>query len=155
MRFRTLAAATAALITTSVLPASAGAQQVSWLLEASLTGAAEVPGPGDPGGAGVAAVVLTWDPEAGYTACFTLAVVGLSTPAVAAHIHPGRADVAGPVAVPFEAPNPTASNCVPVSSEIGDQLATDPEAFYVNVHTSQFPGGAVRGQLTNPRAMMM
>lgn len=156
MRIRSFIAAASALVLSGLLPAAPlAAQEVSWLLFAALNGASEVPGPGDPGGFGISTVVLTWDELGGYTACFTIAATGLSTPAVAAHIHPGRADVAGPVIVPFEAPGPISSGCVPVETALGYQIAADPEAFYVNVHTSQLPAGAIRGQLMNPMMMDM
>ncbi|PHR12451.1 MAG: hypothetical protein COA41_19295 [Sphingopyxis sp.] len=29
-----------------------------------------------------------------------------------------------------------------------DRIQGDPSAFYVNVHTAEYPGGAIRGQLS-------
>ena len=65
-------------------------------LSASLTGAAEVPGPGDPDGSGTAAVTVN---RGRGQICYTLTVEGIE-PSTAAHIHVGTADVAGPVVVP-------------------------------------------------------
>jgi hypothetical protein len=30
---------------------------------------------------------------------------------------------------------------------LGSRIATTPEQFYVNVHTTEFPDGALRGQI--------
>lgn len=146
---RTLSLALTLMLIGTVAPGAVWAQeeQGGVLLVANLTGMAEVPGPGDEDGAGVGIVHLLWDDMAGaYTVCFALSAVRILPP-VGAHIHPGAADVAGPVVVPFEPPRPLASGCVDVEQELGERIIGDPEAFYVNVHTPDFPGGAVRGQL--------
>ncbi len=64
-------------------------------LAATLTGGAEVPGPGDPDGSGTAK--LTLNPEKGEV-CFELAVSNIQL-ATGAHIHEASADKAGPVKV--------------------------------------------------------
>jgi hypothetical protein len=64
-------------------------------LSTVLTGAAEVPGPGDPDGRGTARLTLNQGQE---EICYDLTVSGIA-PATAAHIHVGTADVAGPVVV--------------------------------------------------------
>jgi hypothetical protein len=73
-------------------------------------------------------------------------------PATAAHIHQGTADVAGPVVVPFGNPpdaNGVGRGCIMnVTGSIVEGLLTNPSNYYVNVHTSDFPNGAIRGQLT-------
>jgi hypothetical protein len=69
-------------------------------LSTTLTGAEEVPGPGDPDGSGRA--VLTFNPGQEQV-CFELTVSGIE-PANAAHIHVGPAGVAGPVVVPLLPP---------------------------------------------------
>jgi hypothetical protein len=111
-----------------------------------LSGALEAPGPGDPDGSGTA--VLTINPGQGEV-CFLITVTGITLPATAAHIHVGPAGVAGPVVVGLAPPgaNGTAAGCVAAPREGLLQILHAPEAYYVNVHTTDFPAGAVRGQL--------
>jgi CHRD domain-containing protein len=113
-------------------------------LSATLTGAAEVPGPGDPDGAGTAA--LTVNPGLGQI-CYELTVSGIA-PATAAHIHLGAVGVAGPVVVPLAPPTGgSSSGCAEVSRELALAILKHPSDYYVNVHNAEFPAGAVRGQL--------
>jgi hypothetical protein len=75
---------------------------------------------------------------------------------IAAHIHHGAAGTAGPVTFGFF--NPPASTVVvntgcrqaasPSELATVAGIAADPSNYYVNVHTTIFPGGAGRGQLT-------
>jgi len=114
-------------------------------LVASLSGAAEVPVPGDPDGTGNAVV---WFNEDEGRVCFTLNVANIALPATLAHIHRGAAGVPGPVVVTFVAPaNGSSSGCVGASPALIDEILGNPAGFYVNVHNAPFPGGAVRGQL--------
>jgi hypothetical protein len=39
------------------------------------------------------------------------------------------------------------SGCVEVDSELIDTILANPELFYVNIHTQEFPGGALFGSL--------
>ncbi len=43
--------------------------------------------------------------------------------------------------------NGFSSTCVAVSADLANALRTNPANYYVNVHTTRFPGGEVRGQL--------
>lgn len=86
--------------------------------------------------------------------CFGIVVHGVEKP-IAAHIHRGTSGLNGPIVVILAPPvapsagNPGASSgCfegVPVATVNAIRLA--PTNFYVNVHSSAFPAGAVRGQL--------
>ena len=125
------------------------------LLAARLKGANEVPGPGDPDGRGRAFVRL-----GGGKACFVLEWSGIGAP-TASHIHQGGAGVAGPVVVPFFQPGTNAASlpatlsavagCVDVDAGLAGRIAASPGDWYVNIHTADFPAGAIRGQLHQAR----
>ena len=111
----------------------------------ALTGEAEAPA-GDPVGTGTATIRL----RAGQgQVCYRLAARNLPA-AVAAHIHRGNAGSAGPVVVPLQTPNATgvSSGCANAARALVRAILARPALFYVNVHTNEFPGGAIRGQLT-------
>jgi hypothetical protein len=113
-------------------------------LSASLTGANEAPTPGEPDGKGTATVTLD---QAKGQVCYTITVSNLDS-VTAAHIHKGAAGVAGPVAVPLQAPTDgQVDTCAQADSATIQQIAQHPSDYYVNVHDAQFPKGAVRGQL--------
>lgn len=114
-------------------------------LSTTLTGAAEVPGPGDPDGSGTANLRL--NPGQGEI-CYDLSVTGIA-PARAAHIHVGTSDVAGPVVVPLAAPTSGSSSaCATVDRDLILAIIQNPEQYYVNVHNAEYPAGALRGQLS-------
>jgi hypothetical protein len=113
-------------------------------LSAVLTGAAEVPGPGDPDGRGTARVTLN---QGQGQICYTLTVSGIA-PATGAHIHIGAAGTAGPVVVPLVPPTDGASSdCITVDAALIKAIRQNPQNYYVNVHNAEYPAGAVRGQL--------
>ena len=112
----------------------------------TLTGAAEVP-PADPDGSGTA--WLTLNPGSGQV-CWTIFVEDITLPATAAHIHEAPAGVSGPVVIGLSAPDATgwASGCTTADREEIIEIILEPEDYYVNVHNSDYPAGAVRGQLS-------
>ena len=112
-------------------------------LTATLTGAAEVPGPGDPDGSGFATLRLNPGQE---EICYELTVEGIA-PASMAHIHSGQVTEAGGIEVHLAAPTSgTSSACVTVARELILAIIRNPEKYYVNVHNATYPRGAVRGQ---------
>jgi hypothetical protein len=115
-------------------------------LSAHLTGPAEVPVPGDPDGSGHATVTLN---QGQGEVCFEISVSDIE-PARAAHIHVGAAGTPGPVVVGLAAPSTGwSSGCVSdVDRELIKAIRQNPAGYYVNVHNAQFPGGALRGQLS-------
>lgn len=137
-----------------IIPAPAGGcpktpmspTQGGTALRTTLTGGAEVPGPGDPDGTGQATVRLTGGEG---RLCYQLTVSAITLPAAAAHIHEAAAGTAGDIVVTLSPPNAagSASGCVTVSRALVEDILLDPAGYYVNVHTSDFPNGAVRGQL--------
>jgi Cu/Zn superoxide dismutase len=90
---------------------------------------------------------------------YSVEVKDLSGPASAAHIHVGAAGVAGPPVYTFMLKSKDMSGTVAegtidltkdASSGVsGDSLKTllNNGGAYVNVHTKNFPGGEIRGQV--------
>jgi hypothetical protein len=104
-------------------------------------------GAGDPDGFGSANVLLAKSD----TVCFGISVSGIGSP-TAAHIHRGKRNQNGPVVVTLTAPSSgdpgASSGCVSgVSTSLVSELRSKPHRFYVNVHTTDLPGGSIRGQL--------
>jgi hypothetical protein len=126
-------------VTTTVAAADPGGNVT---LTATLAGSTEVPGPGDPDGTGSATVTIA----AAGKICATITVKGLDTP-TAAHIHTGAAGLAGPVFVPLPLPG-AAEPCVTATPAQVSRILAGPAGYYVNVHTTAFPNGAIRGQMT-------
>jgi CHRD domain len=116
------------------------------LLTANLLGTNEVP-PADLDGTGTAMIRL----QAGEgRLCFKLTAANILLPAIAAHVHVGAAGVNGPIVVPLTPPDATgmSEGCVNVSRTLVGQILANPAGYYANVHTTDFPGGAIRGQLS-------
>ncbi len=65
------------------------------------------------------------------------------------HIHRGAAGINGPVVVPFTAlPGAdAAAACTTIDLTLAGEILATPADFYVNLHTGDFPAGAIRGQL--------
>jgi len=124
-----------------VLSTSASAQS----FVASLSGANEVP-PADPDGSGVAQITIV-----GTTVNYTITVNNITLPSTGQHIHVGNAGVNGPIVVSL--PGAFVGNTLVGSTTAPqatiDAIVANPSGHYVNVHNSDFPGGAVRGQLAS------
>jgi hypothetical protein len=85
------------------------------------------------------------------TLTYSISWRGIGTP-TEADIHSGVRGVDGPVVVPlFTTPRPPdgfVSGTVTVTDPtVLAALRSDPGSFYTDLHTNQFPGGAVRAQL--------
>lgn len=119
---------------------------------ASLVGRNEVPvagkpAVGDPDGRAVELLRVQ-----GNQVSFALTWKGIGAP-TEAHVHLGAKGVNGAVeialfgsALPGSVDSVTGTVTV-TDRALLDSLREDPGAFYANVHTAQFPGGALRGQL--------
>ena len=117
---------------------------------ADLTGDTEVPGPGDPDGAGRIEVESAVDGEW----CIDMEATGLSADVTDSHIHFGPAGNSGDVVIPIGAPTSVDGStdtwddvCVTVEDSLVAEVLDAPQAFYANIHTADFAGGAIRGQL--------
>jgi hypothetical protein len=134
-------AATAAMLGTTVVVAQENSGK---RFTVTLKGEAEVPSLGDLDGTGQATIRI--NPGQGQL-CYTLKVSGIA-PATGAHVHEALAGMPGPVVVHLMAPSGGMSQgCASIGKEQAMEILRNPEEYYVNVHNSEFPGGALRGQL--------
>ena len=115
----------------------------SW--SASLSASNEVPPNSSPAtgsfsatlGAGEITYQLTWS--------------NLTTPAVAAHIHVAPPGVNGPIVIPLSVSAATSGSTnatITVDQALINQISASPGGYYVNVHSTLYPGGEIRGQLS-------
>ena len=121
-------------------------QAAETTLTADLAGVTEGDNPGNPDGSGSATVVL--DPETGE-ACWELMADGIGA-VLQSHIHVGAEGVSGDVVVPLDVDgfDGTSEGCTSdVDADVLQAVIDDPAGHYVNLHTEDFPAGAIRGQL--------
>ena len=143
---RPLAALLAAFAMVAAIGGTASAAHFT-TFSTTLSGAEEVPGPGDPNGKGW----ITLDVYLSGTICYEGKVQAIAGVA-AAHIHEAPAGSAGPVVVDLrpdlaERTGNKASYCVTTSPSIAADIIANPTDYYVNVHNATYPAGAIRGQL--------
>lgn len=121
---------------------------------ANLTSGQVVPGRGDRNGSGRFSYRID-----DQRLCYRL-TVRVSQRPTAAHIHRGRRGRAAPPVIRLTTPprNGIVSACVRAVPNDRDtrnrlsrrelnQISRNPSAFYVQVHTTRYPDGAIRGQL--------
>ena len=128
-------------------PATRAGPEGQSRLRATLSGAAVVPGPGDPDGTASAELRLL---PAKKKICFAIVSHGLAPddPDLG-EVHRAPEGVAGPVVVTlFEGiPGTKVAECAKTKGSVLKDLARHPERFYIDLHTPLFPDGAIRGQL--------
>ena len=144
--------ASAALIGTAI---AAPVHESGKRLTTALSGANEVP-PTSETATGTATV---WVNAGQGRVCWEITTTPFSagtTTITGAHIHSGVPGQNGGIVVHLTATlNGTSSGCTTtvqpggatLSPGLLDAIRKSPQAFYVNVHTNLFPGGAIRGQL--------
>ena len=90
------------------------------------------------------------------TVCARIKVTGLPLPTVFAHLHQGPVGTNGPIVAQFKPPigmkphstTGSAHSCATgVNPSVIAGLLDNPSDYYVNIHTTDFPSGAIRGQL--------
>jgi hypothetical protein len=118
-----------------VFPTAASADERTHFVSFTrLTGAEEVPGPGDPHGRGFALIKV--DTEDG-TICHALLVRRIE-PATVAHIHIGGPGVAGPVVQGLEPPTDGFSSGCVENPGLAQELAEVFSGYHVNVHNTPY-----------------
>lgn len=117
-------------------------------LGAVLTGSQETPPTTTPG---YGNATVTFD-STHQNITVTITVANLGSPINNFHIHENPFGVAGLVRVDLIGlggvfNNGTMTGTFPIAADVASRMLANPANFYVNVHTTQFPGGAIRGQL--------
>jgi hypothetical protein len=110
--------------------------------QVNLDGSQEVSS-GDPDGTGIASLFI--DDQA-MTIDWMISVSNIDLPLIGAHIHNAAAGANGSVVVDFSG---QLSGTNLNDADLANVLL-NPTNFYVNLHNSVFPGGAIRGQLAAP-----
>jgi hypothetical protein len=145
-RTRSTALAIAAIAALAFTGAGAAAAAPPDSPQIPLNTGQEVPAPTEGGARGTFSYEIEGD-----ELCWELSVTGLSSGAVAAHIHIGERNVPGPVVVPLTVEmgetSFETSGCEMPDADLLEAIEDDPSAYYVNVHTATNQPGEIRGQL--------
>ena len=142
----------AALIGAGLAPVSEGGRK----FVKSLSGQAEIDAgalSADMDGRGVAHVTVNVGQN---RVCWDLQELANLDPLIASHIHEAPSTAAGPIRIsffhfgePIDLEGCTeGSDLFPFDRARLSDVVAHPENYYVNIHTSAFPPGAIRGQLS-------
>ena len=154
----------------TLIQAGTASAQTSVIMGATLSGGEETPAQVLSGA--VATVEVAVDPT-NQEIAVTMRVFNLPTGSTASHIHIGPKGVSGPVVIDFPiGTGRTGDFTLTFRVHDGPAFHARPEIgintfadalqavaggnAYVNIHTSTFPGGAIRGQLSvlDPNAVL-
>lgn len=145
-RFRVLIAFGAAIGLLAALATVSSAADKT--LYAAMTGKQEKPA-GDPDGVATARITVKSN-----KICYDIRPKKAGTTFAAGHIHAGKAGVAGDVVVPLfqsakKVKDGRLTGCSPtVTAATLSKIKSKPANYYVNIHNTKYPAGAVRGQLS-------
>jgi hypothetical protein len=139
------------LLIGTAAPASTAVEEVE-TYKVLLTGQAEVGNAAAPGLAGdedgSGRVELAVDPS-NRQVCYAFTLSKLATPLMA-HIHRAPVLRNGPTVVTlFTGPGGNLDGCVTWTEHRLAEIVANPSNFYVNLSTTEYPDGALRGQLTS------
>jgi hypothetical protein len=117
----------------------------------SLTGAANLPSPGDPNGSGTGSVRVY---PSQNTVCWSLSASGVGQ-GIELHLHRGTRNeqsvVVSTISLRTDALTTPGSvtGCRSITRRsLLNEIAAEPHMFYMALHNIEFPGGALRGQLS-------
>jgi CHRD domain/PEP-CTERM motif len=156
MKFIRLMSIAAVVLTVAMLAVPAKADPITFT--AKLTGAQENPGTNSTA-TGVGTIVLN-----GNQATITLTFSGITSGAGAAHIHqPTGFGLNGPVIIPFDGlftVGATSGSITTTVTLTASQIAAlNAGLLYFNVHSTTFPGGEIRGNISaavpEPAALLL
>lgn len=141
-----LLAASATCFVLAFSPAKVHAQAASFF--AVLEGGSELANSGDADAYGTATIMI---PATAGQICFAILVRNTDMP-TAAHIHSGGVAASGGIVISLVKPNAgnpgASSGCLTGQNQTQiSAIRANPSKFYVNVHTTAKPNGALRGQL--------
>ena len=143
-KFIPLVAATVALVVVGA--ALGGSAKSTYTYKAPMTPAGEIPKPKAQAGAKGLFTATVTESASTRTLKWKLTYSGLSGKAVAAHVHKGKAGVAGGVLIPLCGPCVSGqTGQLTISTDASDLLERG--RTYVNVHTAKNAGGEIRGQI--------
>ncbi len=145
MKFVRLWGIAAIVLTVAMLSVSAKADPI--IFTATLTGAQENP-PNNSTATGAGTIVLN-----GNQATISLTFTGITSGAVAAHIHqPAVLGANGPVIIPFNGLFAVGANSASFTTVVtltASQItALNAGLLYFNVHSNSFAGGEIRGNIS-------
>ena len=133
-------------------PVAAQSERATVVYRLALSGAEEVcADPSRCGGEGIGEAILIVNPNTD-TVCMLARWRDVAGMVVAAHIHQALDGFAGPIVVPlFPAGTMLAGDdktrvCVD-GLDLTDEINATPSAYYVNIHSTVFPDGALRAQV--------
>jgi hypothetical protein len=141
----------AAIVSLAIVALAAGAASDTYKFDVKMTSRAEVPRATGAARAKGTFTASYKENATGAVLTWKLSFDHLTGAAIAAHIHKGKRNAAGPVILPLCGPckngqtgTAKISKAVIATLESGDA--------YVNVHTPKNPGGEIRGQIKVPGA---
>jgi len=137
------------------------ASRADFTVTSTLSGSQETPPNGSPGTGSTTFTYVT----ASNSLLYTVSFAGLTAPATASHVHIGTPGIAGPIIFPL-ANTPAATSgmysgtltAAKLINGASTGISTFADALnaiqsgntYINIHSSLYPGGEIRGQLTTP-----
>lgn len=148
-----------AAVVVALSAASVAAAPRSFTFNVPLSGAQEPNGAGDPNASGSATLMLS---PGAKEVCYAIswANIGNSTAdrVWGGHIHIGPPGVNGGIFIHLFGGPPASMNtsflgtgstsgCVDAPSSAIARIIAHPSDYYVNIHSNDYPGGAIRGQL--------
>jgi hypothetical protein len=111
------------------------------IFKATINSASEVP---TNASAATGTATLTYNKD---TKVFNVVVNFSGVTASSAHIHKGEAGVIGDVAFGFTSPVTSPINYTSIALTATQEADLYASMYYVNIHSTAFPGGEIRGQL--------